>query len=76
MYRSEVTKVMTSIGNYIANSVWEANTKGRQKPTSSSNREEKELWVKAKYEAKEFLPPLPYIDIPVNQVKNSLSIWL
>ncbi|KAL8608051.1 hypothetical protein ACOMHN_023867 [Nucella lapillus] len=63
----EVTKVMTSIGNYLANSVWEANTKGRSKPTSSSNREEKEVWIKAKYENKEFLPPLPYIDIPVNQ---------
>ncbi|XP_025080568.1 arf-GAP with GTPase, ANK repeat and PH domain-containing protein 1-like isoform X4 [Pomacea canaliculata] len=64
---SEVTKVMTSIGNAIANSVWEANTKGRSKPTSSSTREEKEKWIKAKYEIKEFLPPLPYIDIPVNQ---------
>ncbi|KAK7492700.1 hypothetical protein BaRGS_00016005 [Batillaria attramentaria] len=63
----EVTKVMTAIGNAIANSVWEANTKGRPKPTSSSNREEKEKWIKAKYEFKEFLPPLPYIDIPVNQ---------
>ncbi|XP_076437386.1 centaurin-gamma-1A-like isoform X2 [Babylonia areolata] len=63
----EVTKVMTSIGNYLANSVWEANTRGRSKPTSSSNREEKEAWIKAKYENKEFLPPLPYIDIPVNQ---------
>ncbi|XP_076455882.1 centaurin-gamma-1A-like isoform X1 [Babylonia areolata] len=64
---AEVTKVMTSIGNYVANSVWEANTKGRSKPTSSSSREEKEKWIKAKYEAKEFLPPLPYVDIPVNQ---------
>lgn len=64
---AEVTKVMTAVGNAIANSVWEANTKGRPKPTSSSNREEKEKWVRAKYEYKEFLPPLPYIDIPVNQ---------
>ncbi|KAK0048141.1 centaurin-gamma-1A, partial [Biomphalaria pfeifferi] len=29
--------------------------------------DEKERWIRAKYEAKEFLPPLPYIDIPVNQ---------
>ncbi|KAL8616474.1 hypothetical protein ACOMHN_041077 [Nucella lapillus] len=64
---TEVTKVMTCIGNYVANSVWEANTKGRSKPTSSAGREEKEQWIKAKYEAKEFLPPLPYVDIPVNQ---------
>ncbi|WAR05688.1 AGAP3-like protein [Mya arenaria] len=29
--------------------------------------EEKEKWIRAKYEAKEFLPPPPYIDIPLNQ---------
>ena len=30
--------MMLSIGNCIANSVWEADTKGRQKPTSVSCR--------------------------------------
>lgn len=30
-------------------------------------REEKEKWIRAKYDAKEFLPPPPYVDIPLNQ---------
>lgn len=31
-------------------------------------RDEKEKWIRAKYEAKEFLPPPPYLDIALNQV--------
>ncbi|KAH9509783.1 Centaurin-gamma-1A [Bulinus truncatus] len=64
---NDIVKVMVSIGNSTVNSVWEANTKGRPRPTQCSPRDEKERWIRAKYEAKEFLPPLPYIDIPVNQ---------
>ncbi|XP_035826753.1 arf-GAP with GTPase, ANK repeat and PH domain-containing protein 1 isoform X1 [Aplysia californica] len=64
---NDIVKVMVSVGNATVNSVWEANTKGRPKPASSTAREEKEKWIRAKYEGKEFLPPLPYIDIPVNQ---------
>ena len=30
---------------------------GRTKPTPTSSREEKERWIRAKYESKEFLPP-------------------
>ncbi|XP_067685588.1 centaurin-gamma-1A-like isoform X5 [Haliotis asinina] len=65
----EVTKVMTAIGNSTVNSVWEASAgaKERTKPTQTSPRDEKERWVKSKYELKELLPPLPYVDIPVNQ---------
>ncbi|XP_072156254.1 centaurin-gamma-1A isoform X2 [Bemisia tabaci] len=52
--------VMLALGNSLANSVWEANvSKGQGKPTPSSSREEKERWIRAKYEAKEFLTPLP-----------------
>lgn len=63
----DLMRVMMSIGNNTANSVWEANIKGRQKVSSSSSREEKERWIRCKYETKEFLPPAPYIDIPLNQ---------
>ncbi|XP_075231189.1 centaurin gamma 1A isoform X2 [Lycorma delicatula] len=52
--------VMLSVGNIMANSVWEGMVRlGRAKPTPSSSREEKERWIRSKYEAKEFLPPLP-----------------
>ncbi|XP_037960302.1 centaurin-gamma-1A isoform X2 [Teleopsis dalmanni] len=47
--------VMLAIGNSLANSVWEANTRQRTKPKPNSAREEKEAWIRSKYEAKEFL---------------------
>lgn len=49
---------MLAIGNSLANSVWESRTQGRTKPTLSAGHEEKERWIRSKYEAKEFLPPL------------------
>ncbi|XP_046683093.1 centaurin-gamma-1A isoform X3 [Homalodisca vitripennis] len=51
--------VMLSIGNAMGNSVWEAVVRERAKPTPGSSREEKERWIRSKYEAKEFLPSLP-----------------
>ncbi|XP_071152725.1 centaurin-gamma-1A-like isoform X20 [Mytilus edulis] len=63
----DLQRVMMSIGNSTANSVWEANIKGRPKVLPSSSREEKERWIRCKYESKEFLPPAPYVDIPLNQ---------
>ncbi|GFR81318.1 ARF-GAP with GTPase, ANK repeat and PH domain-containing protein 1, partial [Elysia marginata] len=36
---SDIVKVMTAVGNQTVNSVWEANLKGRQKPTQTSNRQ-------------------------------------
>ncbi|XP_018331989.1 centaurin-gamma-1A isoform X2 [Agrilus planipennis] len=50
--------VMLAIGNTLANSVWECRTQGRTKPTPTSSREEKEVWIRAKYENKEFLPAI------------------
>ncbi|PNF32214.1 Centaurin-gamma-1A [Cryptotermes secundus] len=50
--------VMLSIGNSLANSVWECNSHGRAKPTPNSSREEKERWIRSKYESKEFLAPV------------------
>jgi len=50
--------VMLSIGNAVANSIFECNSRGRAKPTPNSSREEKERWIRSKYESKEFLPPV------------------
>lgn len=52
---------MLAIGNSLANSIWEGNQlvmKNRVKPTSSSTREEKEIYIRSKYEAKELILPL------------------
>ncbi|TPP60670.1 Arf-GAP GTPase ANK repeat and PH domain-containing protein 1/2/3 [Fasciola gigantica] len=67
----ESVAVMCAIGNTLANSVWEAavpvNAGNRKKPEPTSTREEKEAWIRAKYDHQEFLPPLPYPDAPLQQ---------
>ncbi|PKU40094.1 arf-gap with ank repeat and ph domain-containing protein 3 [Limosa lapponica baueri] len=64
---SELLMVMTAIGNALANAVWEGAVEGYPKPTPESSREEKERWIRAKYEQKLFLAPLPQSDIPLGQ---------
>ncbi|NXA43492.1 AGAP3 protein, partial [Eudromia elegans] len=64
---SELLMVMTAIGNALANAVWEGTMEGYPKPTPESSREEKERWIRAKYEQKLFLAPLPQSDIPLGQ---------
>ncbi|XP_065687430.1 arf-GAP with GTPase, ANK repeat and PH domain-containing protein 3 isoform X1 [Patagioenas fasciata] len=64
---SELLMVMTAIGNALANAVWEGAVEGYAKPTPESGREEKERWIRAKYEQKLFLAPLPQSDIPLGQ---------
>ncbi|VUZ41947.1 unnamed protein product [Hymenolepis diminuta] len=67
----EAAAVMRAIGNTLANSVWEAavpgNAASRRKPDSRSSKEEMESWIRAKYEHREFLPPLPYPEAPLQQ---------
>ncbi|CAH1131574.1 unnamed protein product [Ceutorhynchus assimilis] len=58
--------VMLAIGNTLANSVWECQTYNRIKPIPTSSREEKERWIRSKYEHKEFLPP-PNNTMPLGQ---------
>jgi Arf-GAP/GTPase/ANK repeat/PH domain-containing protein 1/3 len=60
---------MLALGNSLANGVWEARvprTCAVTKPTPNCSREEKERWIRAKYEAKEFLAP-PSLGIPLGQ---------
>ncbi|XP_047629790.1 arf-GAP with GTPase, ANK repeat and PH domain-containing protein 1 isoform X4 [Phacochoerus africanus] len=63
----ELIKVMSSIGNELANSVWEEGSQGRPKPSLDSTREEKERWIRAKYEQKLFLAPLPCTELSLGQ---------
>lgn len=49
---------MLSIGNALANSVWESGAANKEKPSRNSKREQKEQWIKSKYETKEFLPSI------------------
>ncbi|CAK1545998.1 unnamed protein product [Leptosia nina] len=47
--------VMVSMGNTLANSIWEADLRGHIKPISASSREDKERWIRMKYERRAFL---------------------
>ncbi|XP_040065968.1 centaurin-gamma-1A isoform X3 [Ixodes scapularis] len=50
--------VMMALGNAAANALWEGSTRGCTKPCPTSGRDEKERWIRAKYEQREFLTPL------------------
>ncbi|XP_072508309.1 arf-GAP with GTPase, ANK repeat and PH domain-containing protein 3 isoform X1 [Notamacropus eugenii] len=63
----ELLAVMTAMGNALANSVWEGALDGYAKPGPDACREEKEHWIRAKYEQKLFLAPLPSSDVPLGQ---------
>ncbi|KAL3055291.1 hypothetical protein OYC64_018056 [Pagothenia borchgrevinki] len=63
----ELSMVMTAIGNAMANSVWEGALEGYSKPGNDTTREEKECWIRAKYEQKLFLVGLPQSDVPLGQ---------
>nr|XP_054511313.1 arf-GAP with GTPase, ANK repeat and PH domain-containing protein 3 isoform X3 [Pan troglodytes] len=63
----ELLAVMTAMGNALANSVWEGALGGYSKPGPDACREEKERWIRAKYEQKLFLAPLPSSDVPLGQ---------
>ncbi|KAJ8255930.1 hypothetical protein COCON_G00197940 [Conger conger] len=63
----ELIKVMSSIGNELANSVWEANAQGRIKPAPDGSREERERWIRGKYEQKLFLPVLSCSELTLGQ---------
>ncbi|XP_060103862.1 arf-GAP with GTPase, ANK repeat and PH domain-containing protein 3-like isoform X4 [Heteronotia binoei] len=63
----ELVAVMTAIGNTLANSIWEGAMENYPKPGPESSREEKERWIRAKYEQKLFLASLPHSDVPLGQ---------
>lgn len=58
LFRPGHLSVMLVIGNKLGNSVWEGCVRDRRRPTPNATREEKEEWIRSKYEGKEFLLPL------------------
>lgn len=47
-----------------------------QCPFSSCLREEREKWIRLKYEQKAFLPPLPLKDIAIHQVRMCFRLLI
>ena len=58
---------MLGLGNTISNSIWEGRIRG-VKPGPQSNRDDKERWIRAKYDAKAFVAPLASREITVGTV--------
>uniref|UniRef100_A0A8C7K680 ArfGAP with GTPase domain, ankyrin repeat and PH domain 2 n=1 Tax=Oncorhynchus kisutch TaxID=8019 RepID=A0A8C7K680_ONCKI len=67
----ELTQVLTAIGNHLANSIWECHTQGRHKPTPN----ERESWIRAKYEQRVFVAPLP-APSPTGPGDTAMSVCL
>ncbi|XP_031551246.1 arf-GAP with GTPase, ANK repeat and PH domain-containing protein 1-like [Actinia tenebrosa] len=67
---SEYTAVMCAIGNDLANGIWEGRCNEEEKPTSTSSREDKERWIRAKYESKQFLCELPPSEFSLGEQLN------
>ena len=57
--------VMMALGNETGNSIWEARP-SQGKPNPRSSREDKERWIRAKYENKEFII-LPQPGLPLHE---------
>nr|XP_032818018.1 arf-GAP with coiled-coil, ANK repeat and PH domain-containing protein 3-like isoform X1 [Petromyzon marinus] len=60
-WEPELLKLMCELGNHVINDIYEASADdvGGKKPTPSSSRQEKEMWIRAKYVDRKFLRPFP-----------------
>ncbi|KAJ0036320.1 hypothetical protein NQD34_004997 [Periophthalmus magnuspinnatus] len=64
-WEPELLKLMCELGNSVINHIYEGSyqEKGLKKPTPTSSRQEKEVWIKAKYVEKRFLKRLGSSDL-------------
>ncbi|KAM9350606.1 arf-GAP with GTPase, ANK repeat and PH domain-containing protein 2 [Symphorus nematophorus] len=72
----ELTQVLAAIGNHMANSIWESCTQGRTKPTPNATREERESWIRAKYEQRAFVAALQLAPGSQQLPEDSMPTWL
>ncbi|KAM5124888.1 arf-GAP with coiled-coil, ANK repeat and PH domain-containing protein 1 [Mantella aurantiaca] len=74
-WEPELVKLMCELGNNIINSIYEAriDEMNIKKPTSSSTRSEKEIWIKAKYVEKKFITKLPQTSLRCHPQHGSPS---
>ncbi|MGH0173016.1 UNVERIFIED_CONTAM: hypothetical protein FKN15_066933 [Acipenser sinensis] len=75
-WEPELLKLMCELGNNIMNHIYETRYKelGLKKPVSSSSRQEKEAWIKAKYVEKKFLKKMPIVEA-LREVEQKSRRW-
>uniref|UniRef100_A0AAV2LFA9 Arf-GAP domain-containing protein n=1 Tax=Knipowitschia caucasica TaxID=637954 RepID=A0AAV2LFA9_KNICA len=59
----ELLRVLGAIGNELCARVWEGGNQGRPRPAPDATREERERWIRAKYEQRLLVAPLPCTDL-------------
>ncbi|OCT72672.1 arf-GAP with coiled-coil, ANK repeat and PH domain-containing protein 3 isoform X2 [Xenopus laevis] len=64
-WEPELLKLMCELGNSTINQIYEAKCQhlGLKKPTSGCSRQDKEIWIKAKYVEKKFLKRLGAVEV-------------
>ncbi|XP_018083373.1 arf-GAP with coiled-coil, ANK repeat and PH domain-containing protein 3 isoform X6 [Xenopus laevis] len=64
-WEPELLKLMCELGNSTINQIYEAKCEhlGLKKPTSGCSRQNKEIWIKAKYVEKKFLKRLGTVEV-------------
>ncbi|XP_058849447.1 arf-GAP with coiled-coil, ANK repeat and PH domain-containing protein 3 [Acipenser ruthenus] len=75
-WEPELLKLMCELGNNIMNHIYEPRYEelGLKKPVSSSSRQEKEAWIKAKYVEKKFLKKMPIVEA-LREVEQKSRRW-
>ncbi|KAM5140356.1 arf-GAP with coiled-coil, ANK repeat and PH domain-containing protein 3 [Mantella aurantiaca] len=71
-WEPELLKLMCELGNSTINQIYEAKCEqlGLKKPTAGCSRQNKEIWIKAKYVEKKFLKRLGSVEVE-NDRKSS-----
>lgn len=62
-WEHDLLAFLLKIGNAKANAIFEHKVEGLKKPTAESPPDEREAFIRAKYETKRFIAPKPTIDI-------------
>lgn len=73
-HRPGPLSVMKALGNDFANTIWEARMHSETKPGPRSSREEKEKWIRSKYETRDFIAR-PQSTVPIHE-QVSLSVFM
>uniref|UniRef100_A0A8C5WGT4 Arf-GAP with coiled-coil, ANK repeat and PH domain-containing protein n=1 Tax=Leptobrachium leishanense TaxID=445787 RepID=A0A8C5WGT4_9ANUR len=75
-WEPELLKLMCELGNSTINQIYEAKCEhlGLKKPTSGCCRQEKEIWIKAKYVEKKFLKRLGTVEVENDRKPQRWSV--
>ncbi|KAE8593000.1 hypothetical protein XENTR_v10018939 [Xenopus tropicalis] len=75
-WEPELLKLMCELGNSTINQIYEAKCEhlGLKKPTSGCSRQDKEIWIKAKYVEKKFLKRLGAVEVENDRKPQRWSV--